>query len=83
MDAPVVAAVRASASYPFVFEPVKTHDKCLLSDGGLASNLPAFLFAKEHRATGFPFSLSIWNPNKQSVGVRVPWHSWAGFFLPT
>jgi NTE family protein len=49
----IVSAVRASMSFPFVFEPhiYKGHR---LSDGGLASNLPVFLFKAEHARTGNP-----------------------------
>jgi NTE family protein len=50
----VVDAIRASASYPFVYEPVRGVDDHRLVDGGLASNLPCFLFAKEHLATRYP-----------------------------
>jgi len=51
---PVVEAIRASAGYPFVYEPVSNADGHRLVDGGLASNLPCFLFAKEHVATRHP-----------------------------
>jgi NTE family protein len=52
-DVEVVTAVRASMSYPFVFQPY-VHEGQLLSDGGLASNLPVFLFQGEHIRTGYP-----------------------------
>lgn len=45
---PVVDAVRASISYPFVFKPVPMAGRYLV-DGGLASNLPVFLFEHERR----------------------------------
>lgn len=45
---PVVDAVRASISYPFVFKPVPMGGRYLV-DGGLASNLPVFLFEHERR----------------------------------
>jgi NTE family protein len=51
--ASVLDAVRASTSYPFVFRPVLKNDRSLV-DGGLASNLPAFLFEKEFRTTRVP-----------------------------
>src|SRR3954471_6456132 len=51
---PIIDAVRASMSYPFVYEPLKTAEGHRLVDGGLASNLPCFLFAREHRATRHP-----------------------------
>jgi NTE family protein len=50
----VIGAVVASASYPFMFRPVEVLDGRYLSDGGLASNLPAVLFAREHRETHYP-----------------------------
>jgi NTE family protein len=46
-------AVRASTSYPFVFEPFVLNGRRLV-DGGLASNLPAFLFHEEYGRTGHP-----------------------------
>jgi NTE family protein len=51
--ASVLDAVRASTSYPFAFRPVILNDRCLV-DGGLASNLPAFLFDPEYRETRIP-----------------------------
>lgn len=45
-DAPVLSAVRGSMSYPFVFKPL-LHNKRRFVDGGLCSNLPAFVFDKE------------------------------------
>ncbi len=50
---PVVKAVMASASYPLLFDPVNL-DGMWLTDGGLSSNLPAFLFEKEYRETRTP-----------------------------
>lgn len=52
-DQSVVEAVVASASFPFVFKPVEI-DGMQLSDGGLSSNLPSFLFAKEYQASRVP-----------------------------
>ncbi len=49
----VVEAVQASASYPPVFDPVNI-DGMWLADGGLSSNLPAFLFENEYRETRTP-----------------------------
>jgi NTE family protein len=43
----VLNAIRASMSYPFAFQPVK-HGSGYLVDGGLCSNLPVFLFNREH-----------------------------------
>ena len=62
----VVEAVRASAGYPFLFRPVAMPDGSLLSDGGLSSNLPTFLFAPEQELTQYPilaFDL-VANPEK-------------------
>ncbi len=50
---PVVDAVLASASFPFVFQPVSL-DGMTLTDGGLSSNLPAFLFEEEYRQRRTP-----------------------------
>jgi len=50
----VLDAVRASACYPFVFQPFDLNSQCWLVDGGLASNLPTFLFQKEQQRTRYP-----------------------------
>lgn len=58
---PVLHAVRASAGFPFVFRPLISSNECLV-DGGLASNLPVFLFADEHLKTRLPvfaFNLEV------------------------
>ena len=49
----VINAVRASAGFPFVFRPVQIGDSRVI-DGGIASNLPSFLFANEFRETRVP-----------------------------
>lgn len=62
-DFPVLYAVRASAGFPFVFRPDVSKTECLV-DGGLASNLPVFLFANEHLRTRLPvfaFNLEMQN----------------------
>lgn len=51
---PVASAVRASMGYPFVYRPMKTAQNQLLVDGGVASNLPCFVFAREHELTRHP-----------------------------
>ena len=45
-DAPVLSAVRGSMSYPLIFKPL-TYNGRLFVDGGLCSNLPAFVFDSE------------------------------------
>lgn len=52
-DISVITAVRASMSYPFVFKPVKMHNN-YLSDGGISSNLPVFLFERERKLSSIP-----------------------------
>lgn len=49
----VLTAVRASCSYPFLFQPVMLH-RAALVDGGLASNLPIWIFDGERERDGFP-----------------------------
>lgn len=49
----VMQAVRASAGYPFVFHPVNAGGAFLV-DGGVASNLPSFLFAEESQRSRLP-----------------------------
>ncbi len=52
--ASILDAVRASTCYPFLFRPFDRNGRCLFVDGGLTSNLPAFLFHQEQRKTRFP-----------------------------
>lgn len=49
----VITAVRASASYPFLFAPVEARESRLV-DGGVCSNLPSFLFRREYEQTRLP-----------------------------
>ena len=69
----VLAAVRASVSYPLVFRPVGLLDGRHLADGGLASNLPTFLFAEEHEISQYPIlAFDLISPTD---APRVPLHS--------
>ena len=52
-DISVITAVRASMSYPFVFMPVRMHNN-YLTDGGICSNLPVFLFELERKSNNYP-----------------------------
>jgi NTE family protein len=65
----VVEAIRASMSYPFVYEPVRNASGHRLVDGGLASNLPCFLFAREHAATRHPVFAFDLAPNDARTDV--------------
>ncbi|MET0649906.1 MAG: patatin-like phospholipase family protein [Pyrinomonadaceae bacterium] len=49
----VITAVRASTSYPFVFEPVPMN-RNYYADGGISSNLPVFLFERERKTESTP-----------------------------
>lgn len=49
----VLTAVKASCSYPFVFKPVML-DRSAIADGGLASNLPVWVFDRERDRNGLP-----------------------------
>jgi NTE family protein len=66
----VASAVRVSMGYPFVYRPAKTQQNHLLVDGGVASNLPCFVFAREHELSRHPIfafglvSESAVNPDK-------------------
>ena len=53
IDDSVIDAVRASVGYPFVFRPVRVHDRRLV-DGGLCSNLPIFAFAQASERSRTP-----------------------------
>jgi NTE family protein len=58
----VLEAIRASAGYPFAFRPLEG-DGFRLVDGGLSSNLPSFLFAKEYRVNRIPtFAFDLVTP---------------------
>lgn len=52
-DWTVITAIRASTSYPFVFEPVPMN-RNYYADGGISSNLPVFLFEKERKTETVP-----------------------------
>src|SRR6266446_4541076 len=52
-NGPVIDAVRASMSYPFVFQPVRMNTR-YLADGGLSSNLPIFMFEPERQNNHLP-----------------------------
>lgn len=69
INGPVLDAVRASMSYPFVFLPVRVNERFVV-DGGLCSNLPIFLFEEERRADGLPviaFDLVSLPPREQKT----------------
>ncbi|MCK5934366.1 MAG: patatin-like phospholipase family protein [Fulvimarina manganoxydans] len=73
----VLTAVRASCSYTFLFRPVMLH-RAALVDGGLASNLPVWLFDEERDRDGFPllaFDLTT------QLGAGVPADSGVKGFL--
>src|SRR5215469_2857784 len=53
LNGPVLEAVRASMSYPFIFTPVRVADRFVV-DGGLCSNLPVFVFDDERRQNRRP-----------------------------
>jgi NTE family protein len=53
IDWSVITAVRASTSYPFVFEPV-AFNRNYFADGGISSNLPVFLFEQERKKESHP-----------------------------
>ncbi len=68
----VVDAVRASASYPIVYRPHERNNRRLV-DGGLASNLPAFLFRRESLKTGFPtLAFDLINPEPDGAAPADP-----------
>ncbi len=64
----VIGAVVASASYPFLFRPRLDIEKRILADGGLASNLPAFLYASEYKRTRWPILAFDLVSEEASVG---------------
>jgi NTE family protein len=63
-DAPVLSAVRGSMSYPFIFKPL-IHRERRFVDGGLCSNLPAFVFDKERAQDRRPLiAFDLVSPSK-------------------
>ncbi|HXJ44251.1 MAG TPA: patatin-like phospholipase family protein [Bryobacteraceae bacterium] len=79
----VLDAVRASAGYPLLFEPVTFQDGRVLSDGGLASNLPTFLFASEYQLSQYPilaFDL-VANPERHDGSLVQFWGDLLGTAL--
>jgi len=52
-DVSVLTAVRGSMSYPVIFTPLTLGDRRIV-DGGLCSNLPAFVFDQERRRDKLP-----------------------------
>jgi NTE family protein len=69
----IVDAVAASACFPFVFQP-RMVDGMLLSDGGLSSNLPSFLFEDAYlasRTQTLAFDLIEPIKPKRDVGTLV------------
>jgi NTE family protein len=67
----VLNAVRASVCYPFVFHPVR-QDPRRLVDGGLCSNLPAFLFDDEAKKTRAPIIAIDLVPKAEIVQTPPP-----------
>jgi NTE family protein len=64
-DAPVLSAVRGSMSYPFIFKPLIHHERRFV-DGGLCSNLPAFVFDTERAQDRRPLiAFDLVSPTKE------------------
>lgn len=80
---PVVDAVRASISYPFVFKPVPMGGRYLV-DGGLASNLPVFLFERERRQRYGPVvAFDLVTPPKDKDQTNYSFKQMCGDLLDT
>ena len=65
----VIDAVRASTSYPIFFKPFQTAGDRRYVDGGLSSNLPAFLFVDQQDGRQKPtiaFDLQLAQPDGSS-----------------
>lgn len=78
----VLEAIRASISYPFVFQPVRRDNRYLV-DGGLASNLPVFLFEEERRHDRVPVIAFDLVTRKTSREFRPGFRSFCGDMLST
>jgi NTE family protein len=64
-DGPVLSAVRGSMSYPFIFKPLTLGERRFV-DGGLCSNLPAFLFDQERAQDKLPLiAFDLVSPSKE------------------
>ncbi len=79
---PVADAVRASASIPFYFRPVRLPvangpDRLLWTDGGMLSNFPVHIFDRSDRRPRWPtFGIKLSAPPPTGVlgaGTRVRW----------
>lgn len=82
LNGSVVSAVRASMSYPIVFRPVQYGIRPM-ADGGLATNLPIFLFERERAINRLPviaFDLES-NPPDRSAAYNI--RAFAGDLLGT
>ncbi len=69
--ASVLDAVRASVCFPFLFQPVRLDPRRLV-DGGLCSNLPAFLFDEDARRIRMPIVAVDLVPKTQAVPTPPP-----------
>lgn len=78
----VLEAVRASMSYPFVFQPVQVHDRFLV-DGGLSSNLPVFLFEEERKKTRLPVVAFDLTSSRKATGKKYGLRGFCGDVLAT
>ncbi len=76
LDLPIALAVRASASFPIFFQPVRLNDEhpCCI-DGGVISNVPTWVFSRAFRGR-------LRNATSQFPGeaellrslAALPWH---------
>jgi len=82
LNGSVIDAVRASTSYPFVFQPVRVNDRYLV-DGGLSSNLPIFLFEDERREDGLPVIAFDLVASRQPANADYGLESFIGDLLET
>ncbi|MDQ2921589.1 MAG: patatin-like phospholipase family protein [Acidobacteriota bacterium] len=67
----VFDAVRASMSYPFVFRPVRLNDRYLV-DGGVAINLPLYVFNRERLEDKLPVVAFDLVTSQVGFFVRIP-----------
>ncbi|MFO0956160.1 MAG: patatin-like phospholipase family protein [Isosphaeraceae bacterium] len=78
----VLEAVRASTAYPLVFRPVAVQRRWLV-DGGLSSNLPASLFHREQRTTGYPVFAFDLIGSDRAPGDDYPWSAFIKDMITT
>lgn len=74
----VIESICASASYPFLFQPViKLIEHGYLVDGGLSSNLPTFIFKKNNHKRIPILSFDLCKDTPRNIIKEMPFSNYA------